>query len=99
MESLNTGQAITLLLTWLGGSGGTYVLVEVVKAIKAIPVDEGQAARIRTVSLALSAVFVAGAAWMNGTLEVNNLQDVFTALAAVVAVWGGAHGVHKLNSL
>lgn len=84
------------LTTIVTGSIGVWLSTELVKKIPAIPVNDGQKARIRATALALSAVATALVAWTNDSLRPENVQDVMVAVVAALTMWGGAHSIHSV---
>jgi hypothetical protein len=81
----------------LGGSAiGVYAFTAGAKAIKAIPVSEGQTARVRTLAGVLSAVASIGVAYANGNLDGATLQNAFMVTAQAGAIWFAAHQTHKV---
>jgi len=79
----------------LAGSGiGVFAATAAVKKIKAIPVNEGQTTRVRSVAAVLSVVATGLVAFSNGDLKPDTLQEIVVAIANAGTIWLTAHASH-----
>lgn len=83
-------------LKFLAGGVGVWGVTELVKRAPFIPIDEGQRARIRATSAALSALAVIGLGFVDKTLKVDDLTSAGIALVGAFIAWGGSHGTHRV---
>lgn len=86
---------ISTLMQIVSGGVGTWAVTELIKIIPKIPINAGQATRIRLVAGALSAISVALFGFVNDSLKPDDLQGAVTAILAVIGTFGTAFGVHK----
>jgi hypothetical protein len=87
-----------LVLSLLLGSVGVYLSTEIVKYVKAIPINEGQKARIRSVAVGLSTVSTVVVTALNGELNPKEVQGWLVQLAGLALTWGSAEGMHRLRN-
>lgn len=83
------------LATLVGGTAGTWFFTELVKKAKSIPINQGDATKIRVVAsvLALISTIVGGIA--SGTLDSVSLQDSAQTVVTTIAIALGAHITYK----
>lgn len=99
MPSLELTNLLTLLTTVLTGGAGVWLATEAAKRIKAIPVSEGQTARIRAVAAVLSVLAVCLEGLASGNLAPDNLQQLAVAVLTAAATFSAAHTAHKLRKV
>ncbi len=71
------------------------LLTQGVKKINAIPISEGQTARIRTVAVVLSFAGTFAATWANGDLASANFTQYLAVVAQSVVAYFFAHTTYK----
>lgn len=86
---------LTVLGTIFAGSIGVWLSTEVVKNIKAIPINEGQKERIRAFAMVASSIVTVLVAWSNDSLRPDDVQAVIKDVLLALSVFGGAHSIHK----
>lgn len=96
--SFDLNNILAVLGTISAGSIGVWLSTEVVKSIKAIPINEGQADRIRAFAMVASSIIAAIVAWTNDSLRPDDIQAVIKDVLLALSVFGGAHGIHKAVS-
>jgi len=91
-------QIFIAFLTLISGAGGTFLAVELVKWLPKVNINDGDKVKLRTTAAACAAIITAVVGLLSGNLDPAQIQSVLVAVVVAVGAWGGAHGIHKLDT-
>jgi hypothetical protein len=92
---MNIEQILGTMAQLVGSGVGTFLITEIVKKIKLIPIGEGQKVRLRSLSGGLSVISVLLLGFVNQDLKPDDVQGSIVALIGALATWGVSHGTYK----
>lgn len=98
LNGVNVNSVLGELTTIVGGSAGTWLCTEIVKRIKAIPINEGDVVKLRVTASIIGAVAAVVGGIASGTLDSLSLQDAIQTILTAVTIAVGAHVTHKVVS-
>lgn len=89
--------AAPLLATVLPNGLVAFVAVGLAKNVKAIPLNEGQTARLRLTAAVLTSLGAIASSLADGVAPTADAERLATTVLTAAASWAFAHLLHKAN--